>query len=314
MDQYRFLAVWIMLFGLIAPVLGQDAIELKWKFEKDKPFYQTMTTETKQTMKIMGMDIVQNQAQTFIFSWTPKEQDKDKNWIILQKIEGVKMDVEIAGNKISYDSTKDTAAGNPLAEFFKALIGSEFKLTVSPDLKVIKIDGRDEFIKKLIQTNQQMEPLLKQILSEEALREMADPAFAAYPAKPVKKGDSWERTSKLNMGPVGSYDTVYKYTYEGKEGNLEKISVDTTLKYAPPGAAAVGALPFQIVSADLKGSDAKGTLLFNNETGRLESSEMGLKLTGKLTVSIGGMNTEVELSQEQKTTVKTSADNPMAKK
>src|SRR5262249_19101408 len=43
----------------------QDAIKLSWKFEKGKPFYQQMTTTTQQTMKIMGMEVSQNQSQTF---------------------------------------------------------------------------------------------------------------------------------------------------------------------------------------------------------------------------------------------------------
>jgi len=310
--QRRWLVALVVLAGSAVPAVAQDTVELKWKFEKDKTFYQTMTTDTKQTMKVMGMDISQNQLQTFIFSWTPKEVDKDKT-VIEQKIEGVRMDIEIGGNKITYDSTKDTAAGNPLAEFFKALVGSVFKLTVSPDMKIQKIEGRDEFVKKLTNANQQMEPLLKQILSEEALKEIADPAFAAVPNKPVKKGETWKKDSKLNMGPIGSYDTQYTYTYEGKDGKLDKIKVDTSLKYQPPTAAAAGALPFQIVSADLKSKNASGTILFNSEAGRLESTEMSLQLEGKLTIAIGGMNTEVELSQTQKTTVKTSTENPVKK-
>src|SRR6516225_10674924 len=122
---------------MVGFALAQE-VQLKGEFKKDQPFFQTMDTETKQSMKVMGMDHTQNQKQTFIFGWTPKEQDKDKNWIVTQKIEGVKMDIEIGGNKITYDSTKDAAgAGNPLAEFFKALVGSEFELTISPEMKVI---------------------------------------------------------------------------------------------------------------------------------------------------------------------------------
>lgn len=311
MSLFRYLLAVPLLVGLVVPALAQDAVTLEWKFEKDKAFYQEMSTDTKQTMKVMGMDITQNQKQTFILSWTPKEQDKDKNWIVVQKIEGVKMDIEIGGNKITFDSTKDTGAGNPLADFFKALVGSEFKLTISPQMKVTKIEGKDEFIKKLISANQQMEPLLKQILSDEALKQMADPAFAAVPDKPVKKGDSWTKESKLNMGPIGSYDTTYKYTYEGKEGDLDKIKVETTLKYSPPGENTAGGLPFRIKSADLKTKDASGTILFDNKKHRLASSEMNLKLEGKLTIEIGGMTTEVDLTQTQKTTVKTTDDNPL---
>src|SRR5437763_11088314 len=78
----RWFAVALIFAGLAGPALGQDTVTLKWEFTKDKPFYQTMNTVTKQNMNVMGMTITQDQDQTFIFSWTPKEQDKDKNWII----------------------------------------------------------------------------------------------------------------------------------------------------------------------------------------------------------------------------------------
>jgi len=309
-----FLAV-LLVAGLSVPAFGQDAVTLSWKFEKDKPFYQEMTTTTKQTMTVMGMQVTQNQSQTFYFSWTPKEQDKDKNWIIIQKIEAVKMDIEIAGNKIPYDSTKDAAGtGNPLAEFFKALVGSEFKLTVSPEMKVIKIDGRDDFINKLIKANPQMEPLLKQILGDEALKQMSDSAFAVVPDKPVKKGQTWDKKSSLNMGPIGSYDSTYKYTYEGKEGKLDKIKVETKLEYHPPGAGQAATLPFKIKEAKLNSKDATGTVLFDNDKHRLESSNQKLKLEGTLKIDIGGMTSDVELTQEQTTTVKTTDTNPVPAK
>src|SRR5438445_13004274 len=77
--QRRCLMGLVLLMVAAWPVQGQDTADIKWKFEKDKPFYQTMVTETKQTMKVMQMDISQNQTQTFIFSFTPKEQDKDGN-------------------------------------------------------------------------------------------------------------------------------------------------------------------------------------------------------------------------------------------
>jgi hypothetical protein len=303
--------------GTGIPALGQDTVDIKWKFEKGKTFYQEMTTETKQEMKVMGMQITQNQKQTFYFSWTPVEE-KDKNWIIKQKITGLKMDIQIGGTPIQYDSTKDTSAvNNPLSDFFKALVGSEFTLTVSPDFKVTKIEGRDEFLKKLINTNQTMESLLKQILSEDALKQMADPAFAVVPGKPVKKGESWEKPSKLDMGPIGRYETTYKFTYEGpdeKEKNLARIKVEATLKYfAPAGAPAGSNLPFKIVSADLKSDKATGTILFDTEKGRLASSEMSLDLKGKLSIDISGMTSEVDLTQTQKTTVKTTDKDPLEK-
>jgi hypothetical protein len=111
---------------LLTPAFAQEKSTLKWKFEKDKSFFQKMTTTTKQNMKVGDNEVKQDQSQTFYFSWTPVKQDGD-TWELKQKIEGVTMSIDIGGNKISYDSTKDTGeAANPLSEFFKALKGSEF--------------------------------------------------------------------------------------------------------------------------------------------------------------------------------------------
>jgi hypothetical protein len=314
----RFLFALVAAAGLAVPAFAQAPVTLKWEFKKDVPFYQEIKTDTKQTMKVMGMDVVQNQSQTFFFSWTPVEE-KNHSWTIKQKIEAVKMEIEIAGNKIQYDSTKDSgAAGNPLSDFFKALVGSEFTLTVSPEMKVLEIKGRDDFINKLIKANPQMEPLLKTILSDEALKQMSDSAFAALPNKPVKPGDTWPGKSTLDMGPIGKYDSTYKYTYEGKgkgaDSKFDVIKVESTLSYQPPGTNASGSLPFKIKKAELQSKDAKGTIYFDNEKHRLDHSDMHLTLTGKLTIDISGMPSDVDLNQVQDTTVKTYDKSPIEKK
>jgi hypothetical protein len=313
----------LSLVGFTAPVFGQEAT-LKWDFDKlkdgttFKSFYQEMTTETVQTMKVMNSDIKQTQKQTFYFSWTPVEK-KDDNWVIKQVIEGVKMRIEIGGQPIEYDSTttKEGGTSSALGDFFKALVKSEFRLTLDKDFKVIKIEGREEFVKKLTAANPQMETLLKQILSDDALKQMADPTFAAVPNASKKKGDSWEKTTNLDMGPIGKYENKYKYTYDGKSTTKEKekldvIKVETTLGYKPPDEkAASGGLPFKIKSADLTSKNATGTILFDAEKGRVVEQEMSVELNGKLTIEIGGQATVVTLDQKQTTNVKTTDTNPI---
>jgi hypothetical protein len=292
-----------------------DKIEIKWKFEKDKPFYQEMTTKTTQDMKVFGMDVNQKQEQTFYFSWTLKDEDKDKNMVVAQKIEGVKLTIQIAGNPITFDSTNPTTSNNALAEFFKALVGSEFKLTLDKDFKVTKVEGREDFLKKLTSANQQMEPLLKKILSEEAMKQMADPTFGLLPPQAVAKGESWTKESKLNLGPIGGYKSTLKYTYDGQDAknkDLAKIKVDTTLTYDAPTDAGEG-LPFKIKDAKLTSKNAKGEVEFDVKKGRMEKSNQSLQLEGELNIEIGGMTTKVELKQTQDTTVSTS-DTPHVKK
>jgi hypothetical protein len=298
-----------------APAPADGKASLKWKLEKGKTFYQKMTTKTDQNMKILSSEPKQTQNQTFYFSWTPVEQKGDE-WTIKQKIEGAAMEIDIGGTKINYDSTRDANANNPLGEFFKALVGSEFTLTLNTkDQKVTKIEGRDEFVKKLSQANPQMQQLLSQILSEQALKDMAEPTFASVPNKEVTKGEKWTKESSLDMGPIGKYTNTYTYTFEGPEGKLDRIKVDTALKYVPPDDKTLASgLPFKIKSAELKSTSSSGNVFFDPEKGRVDHSNFKLELNGDLNIEIGGQTTKVELKQTQETTVETSDTNPLQKK
>jgi hypothetical protein len=335
----RRLSVFLFLAVVAVPFLGLDLlgqekdkkkekegskdptkVTLAWKFEKGKTFYQTMKTTTTQSMKVMNNDVTQKQEQTFYFSWTPEKEEGGK-WVLTQKILGVKMDIDIGGSPIKYDSTSAAAnnASNPLSEFFKALVNSEFKVTIDPKtLKITKIEGREEFVKKLVAANKQMEPLLNQILSEKALMEMAEPTFAAVTTEPVEKGKTWKKESTLDMGPIGRYKNEYTYTYDGEDKankGLDMIKVETKLTYSPPEKVeGVGGLPFKIKSADLKSKSSTGTIWFNRDKGRVEKSKTDLDLAGKLTIEIGGQSTEVDLSQKQTTEVDTSDTNPLEAK
>lgn len=287
-------------------------VELRWKFEKDKPIYQEMTSKTSQFMKVMGMEVNQTQEQTFYFSWTLKDQDKDNNLTLVQKIEGVKLKIDIAGNPITFDSNNPSSANTSLAEFFKQLVGAEFTLTLDKDMKVTKVAGRDEFLKKLGQANQSMEPLLKRVLNEEALKQMADPSFGFLPGKPVGKGDTWTRESKLSLGPIGGYKNTFKYTVESIENNIAKIKVESTLVYEAPTEAGEG-LPFKIKSAKLSSKEAGGTITWDVSKGRFDTQEMKIKLEGELDIEISSTVSKVELKQDQTTSIKTS-DQPLMKK
>jgi hypothetical protein len=296
-------------------VKAEESVWIGWKLEVGKTFYQEMTTDTTQTMTVMGQNITQKQKVTFYLSWTPVAKDNGGNWTVKQKIDGLKMEIEIGGNKIPFDSTKEQGQANPLSGFYKALLGSEFTLTIDKDMKISKIEGRDEFVKKLIKKNEGMEPFLKAILSDEALKQMSDPAFAAIPNKAVKKGDTWEKNTTLDMGPIGNFNTSYKFTYVGsRDKNHQKIKVDLTLKYTAPGDNAGGVLPFKILKADLSSKDSKGDVLFDSDKGRVESSTMTIRVIGTMSIEIGGMPSEIALDQIQTTTVKTTDTNPIRKK
>src|SRR2546429_403395 len=83
------------------------------------------------------------------------EKDKDGNFVVEQQVVGVKMKIDIGGNKIEFDSTLPEAKQpkNPMTDFFNALMKQKLTFTITPGMEVKKIDGREEFIKSLSETN-----------------------------------------------------------------------------------------------------------------------------------------------------------------
>jgi Family of unknown function (DUF6263) len=290
-------------------------IVLAWKLKRDKTFYQEMTTETSQQITVMGQSVSYHQKMMFFFSFTPIEKDQTGNWKVKQKIDGLKMESDIAGNKITFDSTKKGAGGpNPLSDYFKALIGSEFLLTIDKEMKVSKLEGRDEFLKKLLKENSSTERLLKTILSDDALKQMSDTTFALIPNKAVRIGDSWEWKTTVEMGSIGSFRTTYKCTYEGpEENNLEMIKVDPSLEYILSKLTNEGELPFKILKADLASKNSTGVIRFDSRKGQIVESRMTMTLGGTMNLETGGMPSEVTIVQTQTTTAKTSDENPISK-
>lgn len=297
---------------VVLPAFAQEGDKWEWKaFAPKNEYYQELKTETNQTMKVMGQDVKQNQEQTFYIKWTGHDSKEKDVLVVQQKIIGVNMKIDIGGVNIAYNSLDEKQANNPMTDFFKKLLEADLKLHVdAKEMKVKKIEGHDDLVKKLGVTNPQMEPLLKSILSEEALKQMAEPTWGAFPTAAVKKGEPWKKKSTLDLGPIGKYDTEYTYTYEGPDKAGDKIKIDAVLTYSPPAQGKAGGLPFTIKSAKLQSKEGTGHAIFDKKKGRIEFSTMKMKLEGTLEIEVGGMTTTVELSQDQTATVRSMDTDP----
>lgn len=320
------LAVSAMLVFTIATLVGgqdpkQEGKKFDLKLEKDKKFYQQLTTNVQQVIKVMGQDLTQSQDSTFYFKWTPIKQEGDK-WELSDEIEGVKMYIDISGNKIQYDSTipdgGQTASNPGLMDFFKKLVDAKFQVTLDKSFKVEKVDGVKEFLTKLGAGNTQMDAILKSIVTDEAVKQMCDPTLGMTPDSPKKPTEKWKKDFSYNLGPIGSYTVSYNFTYVGqeKDKDLDKIEVDTTLVYtAPKGDNAPSGLLFKIKEGKLESQPGKkGVILYNTKLQRIESADIEIKLKGELVVTIGNTDTKVELLQTQTTKLQTSDASLLPKK
>jgi len=324
------LAALAVLAGSFMPVAAQgdkkDAPTLDVKafkaFDPGAPvFYQIQKTDTTQTMTVMNQEVTQKQSQTFYISWTSKSE-KDKDFVVVQKIIGVKLNIDIGGNKINYDSTSEDQAkqNNPMTDFFNALKTLELTFTIDPKtLAIKKVEGGEKLIEKLSESTPPMKALLKNILSDEAIKQMAQPTWGAIPTSPKKVGETWNSEDiKLNLGAIGSYDTKFTYKLEApdaKKSGFDKITVTPKLTYKAPTDKSGAQLPFEILSNSTLTSvedGSKGEVFFNREKGRIDSSNITMKLEGNLVIKVGTVETTVKMKQDQVSTATFSEANPLA--
>jgi hypothetical protein len=300
--------------------LDQDVVDLKWKFEKGKPFYQEFTTETTRQVNLTGEklpDLPDLFKHTYYLSWTPERYNElEKTWVIRLKIDGIKVESDSSGKRIRFDSTKDMRNPDPGLGAVPSFVGAQFKVMVRPNRTDARIERGDELIKKLRDHDTQTSELLKLFLDDDTLREWADPGHATLPNRPVRKGDSWDRNINTMISSVGGWQGASKYTFEDaqeKNNDLVRISVKTSMKYMPPPKKLAGTQPFKTVDAQIQAKDANGSLLFDIRKGRVASSRATLKLEGTFKIEIDGMVSEVKFSEMQTTTTRTSDENPIAK-
>jgi len=297
----------VALLWLISavPSFGQEPEKLKWRIEKGKLIFEEMTRETTSIMKVAGSETKTVQKETYRYSWTPIEQDGQGNWRIKHKIEGMKLSQETVGvPPVIYDSSNE-AANSPQSNIYKQFVGVEFIFTIDKEMRVTKIEGRDGFLKKLRDANEQLEVLVKYFVTDDALKATAALSFVAIPAREMKIGDHWERLVLFDMGPIGKYEHEFQHVYKGKDRanrDLDRIEFSGTVKYVKPSPVALPELPFKHKDGKVTAQKSVGYLLFNNRRGRVENSVMNLDITTNLIFEIAGTEVNIELRQLTRTT------------
>ncbi len=278
---------------------GQNpGVVLEWKFEKGRPFYQELTTEVDVVIKIQNIETKQKQTQTFYLVWTPLEKDGD-NWRLRQTIQGLKIDMDFGGNKISFDSSQEQQIDHSLKAFYQALIGAEFTLTLNKECRVQKIDGRDDFLKKYREHKPNVSVLMDTLFSDDWMRQMAEISFGGLPKGSIRPGEDWSEKRKLGLGPLGEYSVTDRFTYTGLAGEFDKVTL--RVEGNPKGVPLMGTVADNM-KVNLRRLEYSGSQLFDRGKGRGVSSELNLALES----TVNARGTEMDISQTQKTTIKTT--------
>jgi len=283
----------------VAPVLAlflaapNDTYTLQWKLNEGDVFYNKSTVDMDQTIEVMGMKIDQKVAMKTVLKF---------------KVKSVKDGVTVV--EMTYLENKIEAEGLPGANIGEKLKNITFTATLDKELKVTKLEGYDKFLDAISDGVEEQKKLLQAVMPEATIRQMFSQTFVIGPGKPVAVGDTWNRTDKVPLGPLGNVEAKSAFKLDSVKGDLAKVTVKGDLAFKPGDGGDTG-LPFKITKADLKVEKFAGTHAFDLKTGRVAETKVEMEMSGTMTVAVAGQSIDAGLKQKMKTVGVITDKNPV---
>lgn len=124
------------------------------------------------------------------------------------------------GNKamaaVNSDSIMNASAGK--------VAGKSVILELSPNNEITGVKGLDSL---MVNNNddEASKKMMEQMFSKEQMNSLFSMMFSMYPAKPVKVGETWTATTKVNLANI-DMKVKMKYTLAGIKNGIADIDVD----------------------------------------------------------------------------------------
>ena len=296
-------------FSVVALVLSSTIasaqVKLEPKYPEEAKSVVHRDTTSKQTLTLAGMDI-DTKSSTFIVATTSTgKRAADGTLKIEEKIDTLQSEISTPGGLIQFDSANpdkkaDNAQLEPILDIFRSVYRNPVTIDLDAQNKITAVKLPDGEFEKLSSA-------AKDQLSAETLKKNVENLLQFLPDEPVKKGDTWERSSVQNLGAGQTMSFRTKYEYQGtveKDGKtLDKI----TGKAFDVSFAINGNAMLQVTKSDLKIIESESTFLFDRERGSVVSTSSKVQIAGPLTLVINAMEFagKVDLTIEEKSSRET---------
>jgi hypothetical protein len=270
-------------------------VQLAWKFKEGEKFWVDTQTRIEQNQQSGGQSLTNIVILRTITSFVVKKIT-ETNFVELEaKIESTR-----------YNNVNQTPDGEKMSTLYGRLQGASFRIILSPERQVQKLDGYNEWLQKLSLIVPAAEvDRLRALIPETDIRNAISEGFAFLPEYPLSVGQQWRKKSELNLAPAGSLSCNLTYTYRG---TADKGRDKVTIESKEPGKFALNA------SASTAGSQSTfalenrtGTIFFNNAIGKLDQAEHTYQTRGTVSFpAVGLPNSSQTIQVLNKVTVKQS--------
>jgi len=260
----------------------------------------SMNQDIKQT--VQGVEADTKQVMEFGFLYDVKQPTAEGNTVIDVVYKYIHLKQEIPSMNVvnEYDSTSKEEP-SPAAIGFAALKDAKMTLIMSPGNEVLEVRGIDEMIDGMVKKvpvpdylKDALVAQLKEQFSEESMKETFASSFQSYPKTPLKIGDTWTASEKVDAGFPMTVTTQNKLV--SVENGIAVIEVDGKivgssegkgLEDSPvPGNISVTGEQKGTIKVDLKTGLPVDVALKQNFSGEVEfnGEKMPIKSMSDITI------------------------------
>jgi len=301
----------LLTVGLVVAVCPSAFAQVKLgrKIREGTTHTVEVSSRTEQKLTIAGMETDTSSDSKTVVKATVGKRDDAGNLRVQEKIASLLINTKVMGSDYVFDSSNpDKVSGSALEMMrpvHKAMLRRTTTVVYGKDNKVSQIESDQDILNEL---GDEVRKLVQGQFDPERQKTAANEELEKFPAEPVKKGDTWERTTKLNLGAGQVMTVATRYTYEGEiekeERTLDRISSKVlTVEFAlEPGSP----LPFTVKDSALKPAETKGEILFDRKLGQVISASSSIQIVGDMTFVINNMDlpSKLDLKMETETNTK----------
>jgi hypothetical protein len=194
MSTNLFSLFFALLFFIASSIQAQSKVLLRLNLHKGTTYEMTMASVNQINQEMMGQKMKIDQKMEMVFSYVVVDVLPDKNFLIEYSFLKMKLDMDINGQKVVMDSESDST--DPMNASIKDLISLKLKLTLNPKGEVQKVEGLEEYGKKL-SGNPQMAQTMQMFIDENNFKTFFAQTFNYFPENEVAVGEQWKSTIKM---------------------------------------------------------------------------------------------------------------------
>lgn len=274
----------------ITPSSENNSFFIRYNFQKGETYNYRVTTISTNTQSILGDTTINNymkQTLNYLIDLVVDKVELDSVLEISCNVHSFKIDADLNGNKIYYESgkTKDSTIEKDIAQY-EALLNNPFGVRLSNKGEILEIFRVDKIVTTLIDKAGYGDSLtaenklnIKESITSGILRPLLMQLMRELPNSKVAKDSTWEfaqEKSQLLVFQIG-YKTKYALKNIGLF-NSEKIAeIDGSLETEISGDTKLteGQINYEFQKPK---TSANGKIFFNLEKGCVQKSRTNTRM------------------------------------